>query len=1573
MKETIKKLSIVLVSIILILVAVRAGISIASPLNDPPYYENTETVQIGGKDVYVADLLDDQYKTEAILNNNVLTYNARDIATYTNLFCIQHSQSLDELLYKDSDGIKFKVTAVADIKGNNATFYSINSEGQLVQNGTVNSSYNNIFAGILTEKDPNALVTAEEMKQIAGSAYDPSVHQIYKGYGCLPVKTSSNNGLRYSLSYAVVQLAVYQSYNDWVSAIGGKGFSADANNTYTGNLDAWKITATKSYINKITSKTNNTTYNAKIYLLDAGISNIQDLIIVEIEDKIDIPVTKVWKYDTNTGNRPDSITVKLYANNKDTGKTLTLKGDNVSDSWSGTFTELEKTDDSGKEITYTVKEEVPIGYAAEPEITGNMTSGFTITNTLKSIDVSVEKSWDDEDNVEGLRPTSITVALYENGTSVRTAVLNEGNHWKYTFRSLPEYKNGKEVAYTVKETNKPEGYTTAITGNVESGFTITNIHIPEKNEIKVTKVWKDDDNLDGLRPTSITVTLYKNGSETNQKLTLDESNNWTGTFKDLYKYENGSIVNYTVKETGIPEGYTSEITGDMTTGYTITNTHKPHYDGYIEINGKVWLDGVAGKANEIDGQFKDGEKGLGGIKVILRDSSGQQFNATSTATTDSNGNYTIRVNYDDSQNVYKLYENSATVNEKLKTAYVEFEYDAMKYTTVATATTGANTSKAKENETVRNTFDSKYQTVTQSTNPNVANNENITATTKGVISLEANSEETRKEVIKYCNGNGTYIRTNPNGAWNNTITGSHSCTGCTGKGHSIITYDINVGIINNVNLGLFEREQPDVAIFSDISKVKVTMQGQEYTYLYNVRSNEKNNVGLKVKFENKDTYTYQRPVNPADIAYINETKNDLMTVDVTYEVTLANLSTTLPVTIHNITTYFDNRYTLTTTGWTQSAGTEFSTAKNTAGLNVTINPGAESEKIELTYSISLEAIRNLLNEDATLNHAVEIESYSTKYGTNTLYAEQRTGGRNNQPYAGYDSDSHPGNAGIHIDDQGRLAATNLEDDTDIAPSFVLFKDKGYYRILSGNVWEDSDANAKDAYRLGNGHKDNTDKNVENVKVELYKVKNDGTLEPAKLYFLNTDTAKVEIKDAITYTDSNGNYAFGDKQYSVVTDKYVIKFTYGEGIDGSKTSTINGSTVSARNYKSTIISQDNINVYDLFKGTSTSEEWHLNASKGYSIAVDAIDERTAISDLQYSNFGEKSHITAWSKPFTMQVEFDPSTTKSSSVEADGITIFHNELDIFDFGIIERAREDIFVETTVEYLKITLANGQVLTEGNPSVDKLNYAKPIGFNQEINNGTEARKALEKQVLIEMDAELMQGAQLEVKYAIKVTNNSEKDIDYYVDDQYKTEFYYFGTNHERAPEVNTSINYVVDYLDSQLTYTWENSNDWIQKSADELLAEGLISEATHNAIKEKEYATYITTKFSNLKPGESITDHVSAKKLLANQDENIYDNHAEILQIDAKTARTIKQTGTAKEYKMGNYVPSLAARVINKDVNAEKAGLHEQDDDRLKIVITPPTGTANYITTYVITGLVGLIVIGAVIIFIKKKVLTK
>ena len=82
---------------------------------------------------------------------------------------------------------------------------------------------------------------------------------------------------------------------------------------------------------------------------------------------------------------------------------------------------------------------------------------------------------------------------------------------------------------------------------------------------------------------------------------------------------------------------------------------------------------------------------------------------------------------------------------------------------------------------------------------------------------------------------------------------------------------------------------------------------------------------------------------------------------------------------------------------------------------------------------------------------------------------------------------------INIDQ--RIDAQNKEHDTDIAPSFVLSikeykpgdEEKIYYKTISGTVWEDTDANNTDKERLGNGKRDENERNgVKGVKVELYK-------------------------------------------------------------------------------------------------------------------------------------------------------------------------------------------------------------------------------------------------------------------------------------------------------------------------------------------------------------------------------------------------------------------------------------------------------------------------------------------------------
>uniref|UniRef100_UPI0025EA90E6 Cna B-type domain-containing protein n=1 Tax=uncultured Methanobrevibacter sp. TaxID=253161 RepID=UPI0025EA90E6 len=144
------------------------------------------------------------------------------------------------------------------------------------------------------------------------------------------------------------------------------------------------------------------------------------------------------------------------------------------------------------------------------------------------------------------------------------------NNWKWTFPELDKYKNGELIVYTVNET-AVANYTVNIT-QVGNDFTLNNTHVPELTEVNVTKIWDDNNDQDGVRPPSVTVILYADGTEINRTV-LSEENNWKWTFPELDKYNNGILIVYTVNETAVAN-YTVNIT-QVGNDFTLNNTHVP--------------------------------------------------------------------------------------------------------------------------------------------------------------------------------------------------------------------------------------------------------------------------------------------------------------------------------------------------------------------------------------------------------------------------------------------------------------------------------------------------------------------------------------------------------------------------------------------------------------------------------------------------------------------------------------------------------------------------------------------------------------------------------------------------------------------------------------------------------------------------------------------------------------------------------------------------------------------------------------------------------------------------------------
>jgi len=198
---------------------------------------------------------------------------------------------------------------------------------------------------------------------------------------------------------------------------------------------------------------------------------------------------------------------------------------------------------------------------------------------------TVTKVWDDTNDQDGKRPTSIQVQLKADGVDYGSAVtLNAGNNWTYTWSNLPEKSSGQTVTYTVEEIGVLTGYTSSTSENGGT-FIITNSYVPnyalEVVDIEGTKTWDDASDQDGKRPASITVNLLADNAVLDSK-TVTASDNWEYEWIDLPKYAADVEISYTISEAPVSDYQTA------VNGYDITNSYTPGETSRTVT--KVWDD-----------------------------------------------------------------------------------------------------------------------------------------------------------------------------------------------------------------------------------------------------------------------------------------------------------------------------------------------------------------------------------------------------------------------------------------------------------------------------------------------------------------------------------------------------------------------------------------------------------------------------------------------------------------------------------------------------------------------------------------------------------------------------------------------------------------------------------------------------------------------------------------------------------------------------------------------------------------------------------------------------------------------
>ena len=319
-------------------------------------------------------------------------------------------------------------------------------------------------------------------------------------------------------------------------------------------------------------------YLDKVPVINTAYKNHATMTATEVEEQTKDAVILYQFLEGNFNGEKYSFTIHKKGENGQAlaGATFAVTADDT-----GEQVGIITTDEDGVgtitgliKQAYTVQEiQAPTGYVLSKEpikiskddFGNDLAISRDVVNQKEKTSISGQKTWNDNDNQDGKRPSKITVNLLANGLKVASKEVKpdaEGN-WLYQFDNLDVVDDaGNLITYTVSE-EPVAGYETSV-----EGTNITNSRTPEVTEVAVKKVWDDKENKDGLRPDKVTVRLLADGQEVAVK-EITATDNWQASFTDLPVYKEGKKIAYTITEDPVA-GYTARIDG-----FTVTNRHVP--------------------------------------------------------------------------------------------------------------------------------------------------------------------------------------------------------------------------------------------------------------------------------------------------------------------------------------------------------------------------------------------------------------------------------------------------------------------------------------------------------------------------------------------------------------------------------------------------------------------------------------------------------------------------------------------------------------------------------------------------------------------------------------------------------------------------------------------------------------------------------------------------------------------------------------------------------------------------------------------------------------------------------------
>ena len=217
-------------------------------------------------------------------------------------------------------------------------------------------------------------------------------------------------------------------------------------------------------------------------------------------------VKKNWDdYNNADEIRPDSINVTLYKTVDGVRSEKQRFTISEANDWTYTFKDLPRYE-GGKEITYDIVEDVVDGYKTSYEtnddtVDDKIQINTTITNT-QTIDITINKTWDDQDNHDGIRPEYIIVNIFANGDYIDSIRISKDDNWKKVIEGLLKYQNGVLITYTIEE-ETVEGYTTIV-----DGYNITNTHEVKPKEEYHIEVMPPKTGIDETNNNYLSITIF---------------------------------------------------------------------------------------------------------------------------------------------------------------------------------------------------------------------------------------------------------------------------------------------------------------------------------------------------------------------------------------------------------------------------------------------------------------------------------------------------------------------------------------------------------------------------------------------------------------------------------------------------------------------------------------------------------------------------------------------------------------------------------------------------------------------------------------------------------------------------------------------------------------------------------------------------------------------------------------------------------------------------------------------------------------------------------------------------------